>query len=96
MQIFSAEFVNSVKTELEKLTPGRYITREQLCEVLSLSKDAAAAVTLVLSQPEFSAWESVRSRGVRLKKVAPTVEAPTVEAPTVETPKTEPTETLAA
>jgi hypothetical protein len=70
MQILNPEFLTAVKGKLDKLEDGSYLTREQVCVLLGVNKDMVGAVTLALMDPMFSNYESVKSRGIRRKKVA--------------------------
>jgi hypothetical protein len=68
MQVFTSEFIASVKSKLESIQDGFYMTREQLCISLNIAPAYANSITMLLSQPEFSNFEAVKSRGIRRKK----------------------------
>lgn len=69
MQVLNPEFVQAVKNKLDKLEAGCYYSREQICISLGLDKSMVNAVTLALQDPLFAGFESVKSRGIRAKKV---------------------------
>ncbi len=69
LNMFTNEFTNAVLVELAKLEADDYITREKLCKRLGLeNKDAALAVSILMQEPAFAGYESVRSRGIRRRK----------------------------
>lgn len=68
MQVFNPEFIAAVKTKLETLQPLQYMTREQLCVSLGVGSAYTNAISIIMSDPEFADFESVKSRGIRRKK----------------------------
>ena len=69
MKVFTDEFVQAVKTKLDTLEPLQYLTREQLCLALNVSPEYMSAISIVMKDEQFSEFESVKSRGIRRKKV---------------------------
>lgn len=69
MQVFNQEFVDAVKSKLETIQPGFYMTREQVCLAVGISGTYANAISILMAGPEFADFESVKSRGIRRKKV---------------------------
>jgi hypothetical protein len=69
MQVFNQEFVDAVKVQLAKVQPGFYITREQVCLAVEVSGAYANAISILMAGPEFAGYESVKSRGIRPKKI---------------------------
>lgn len=68
MQVFTTEFIQAVKGKLETLQPGFYMTREQLCVAIGITGHYSNAISMLLATPEFSEFETVKSRGIRRKK----------------------------
>jgi len=68
MQVFNPEFVNAVHTVLNTLEPGSYLTREQVCTKVGVSPAYMNAISIVMQGSEFSRYETVKSRGIRIKK----------------------------
>ncbi len=70
LNMFTNEFTNAVLVELAKLETDDYITREKLVRRLGLdgNKDAPLAVSILMQEPAFVGYESVRSRGIRRRK----------------------------
>jgi hypothetical protein len=71
MQVFTNEFVQAVKSALDGLQPLQYLTREQVCLAIGIDKSNMNAISILLVQPEFAAYETVKSRGIRKKKEYP-------------------------
>jgi hypothetical protein len=68
MQVFTNEFVQGIKQALSKLEPGFYLTREQVCMAMGIDKSNMNAISIIMATPEFAGYESVKSRGIRIKK----------------------------
>lgn len=70
MQVFTTEFVETIKGKLDSIQDGFYMTREQLCISLNIAPIYANAISILLTTDEFSCYESVKSRGIRRKKIS--------------------------
>lgn len=68
MKVFTEEFVNAIEEQLNKLEPLQYLTREQLCGKMQVSAEYMNAISIVMKDERFNKFESVKSRGIRLKK----------------------------
>jgi hypothetical protein len=68
VKVFTDEFVNAIETQLNTLEPLQYLTREQLCSKMQVSADYMNAISIVMKEERFNRFESVKSRGIRLKK----------------------------
>jgi hypothetical protein len=71
MQVFTSDFLAAVKSKLESIQPGFYMTRSQLCLSLNIASDYEGVISMLLGTPEFSDFEAVKSRGIRRKKTLP-------------------------
>ena len=71
MKIFTQEFVDGVAKVLARLEPGDSYTRAQVCFKMGLPESYVAVIGMVTSlEPQFAKYESIKSRGYRLKKEA--------------------------
>lgn len=73
MQVFNPEFIAAVKAQLDTLKEGKgfYMTREQICNAIGVSNQYVNALSMITAEPEFAAFESVKSRGYRRKPTTP-------------------------
>lgn len=71
MQVFTNEFIAAVKSKLESIQEGFYMTREQLCISLGVAATHSNAISMLLAMPEFAEFEAVKSRGIRRRKLLP-------------------------
>ena len=68
MNVFTDEFVNAVKGQLDKVEAGYSITREQLCEKIGVPGIYSAAISVLFQTETFADFEIVRAKGIRRKK----------------------------
>lgn len=67
MQVITDSFKNAILGQLLDLKPGFYLTRDQLCLGAEVDTRYAALVSILIQEPEFSEFETVKSRGIRKK-----------------------------
>jgi hypothetical protein len=67
MQVITSEFKNAVLGQLLDLKSGFYLTRDQLCMGAGTEIKYANLVSILMSEPEFAEFETVKSRGIRRK-----------------------------
>jgi hypothetical protein len=68
MDVFNQFFIDSVETRLKMLAVGEYITAEQLCVKVGIDIAFKPVIGMVLAL-YFPDYESVKSRGIRRKKL---------------------------
>lgn len=68
MQVITNEFKQAVLDELNKLEDGFYLTRSMVCERIGVGEQYENVVSILMQDPEFSGFESVKSRGIRKRK----------------------------
>lgn len=68
MKVFTQEFVAAVLAKLGKLEQGSYLTREQVCVAIGVTGAYSNAISMLMAEPEFARYETVKSRGIRIKK----------------------------
>ncbi len=68
MQVFNSEFVQAIKNVLESNT-SKYITREEVCVKLGVSKDYAGVISIMFDNGMFPEYETVRSRGIKRREL---------------------------
>ena len=72
MQVFNPEFTTAVLSVLNTHLndePGSYLTREQVCFKVGVDKMYMNAISIVMLDESFNGFETVKSRGIRKKKV---------------------------
>lgn len=70
MKVFDSAFLFEVKNKLDRLADGQYVTAADLLTSLGVPAEQKIIMAFVLQLPGFESFESVKSKGIRRKKIS--------------------------